>query len=390
VLLGGTRYLAILQVGPTAYIGLSPLILAGGSTADPSAPADPFGGIAGPREGEAIAEWLELRITAPDGTVSSARRTLFDRVGEATRAAGPVDPAAIPAAELVDLDPEHPGEFLPLSVARFISVATGAKAWPSPDIPDGQETLALGIPVQMYHVTRDATNAILSPDRGVAVHLAAPNVTMHSYEPVLTPDGRVSVTESLDLLHRGFGVLPVAGTTTDVPAGVLAGVTSHVAERLRGGAGQPADLAPAAPGVNVGALFEQAAADSIALRVLQGALPDDTGYPPEAAARLAEALADGWVAIAPERPVTIGDADRLGWWLVDPTTGATRDQIDDGREAVMTEYNKGVLVGGATVVAFLAVGVCIGRIYMGITNWLAESIGASVGDVPMRYLGCGG
>ena len=57
--------------GPTAYVGLSPLILAGGDAADPSAgPTCSGPSAAGPREGEAVAEWLELRITAPDGTVT--------------------------------------------------------------------------------------------------------------------------------------------------------------------------------------------------------------------------------------------------------------------------------------------------------------------------------
>jgi hypothetical protein len=355
---GDTRYVAALQVGPTTYIGLSPLIFASGDTA---ASTDPFAGM-GPGEGEAVAEWLDLRITAPDGTVSTARRTLFDRVGEVVRLAGPVDPALIPPAELVDL-PGHPHEYLPLAAARFLSVATGGKSWPSAEFPAGQEALALGIPVQMYHVTRDATNALLAPDRGVAVHLAAPNVTMHSYEPVIGPDGTIaSVTEFLDLLHRGFGAVPVSGATASVPAGLLAGVTSHVAERLRGGAGLPVDLAFGAARASVGSLFEQAAAEGIGLRVLRGVQPAGLGYPPAAAARLAEALADGWVAIVPERPVALGDGHPLGWWLVDPVTGATLDQMDDGRGAVMLEHGDIILIfaaGAWWVVAWTAMVTCI-------------------------------
>jgi Transglutaminase-like superfamily len=392
VLLGGTRYLAILQIGPTAYVGLSPLILAGGDPADPSAPADPFGGIAGPREGEAIAEWLELRITAPDGTMSTARRTLFDRIGEAARVAGSVDPTTIPPAQLLDLGPDHSDEFLPLTTARFLSVATGAKAWPTPDIPEGQEALALGIPVQMYHVARDITNAILSLDRGVAVHLAAPNVTMHSYELAAGPDGTVSITESLDLLHRSFGVLPVGGAAAGVPAGVLAGATSHVAERLRGGAGLPADLASGMPGLSVGALFERADADDIGLRVLRGSVPADLGYPPEATRRLADALADGWVAIAPERPVTMGDEERLGWWLVDPATGATVDMLDDGRGVEMAEYGLLIITGMIlTVAAFMAFR-CVAATYRNVTGLLRArrslDMPAGVGDIPLNSVRC--
>ena len=117
---------------------------------------------------------------------------------------------------------------------------------------------------------------------------------------------------------------------------MLAGVTSHVAERLRGGAGLPADLAPATPGLSVGAIFEQAVAEGVGLRVLRVPVPADLGYPPEAAAHLADALASGWVAIAPELPVRIGTEPRLGWWLVDPATSATIDMLDDGRGAELS------------------------------------------------------
>jgi hypothetical protein len=394
---GGTRYLAVLQVGATGYVGLSPLILSGGEDADASAGIDVFGPTgAGTREGEAVAEWLELRVTAPDGTVSTARRTLFDRIGAEARLLGPVDPAAIAAVELVDLDADHPAEFLPLTAAHFLSVATGAKAWPSAEFPEGQEALALGLPVQMYHVTRDATNAVLSTDRGVAIHLAAPNVTMHSYEPVPGADGRVAaVNETLDLLHRGFGGLAVEGAMASVPAGLLAGVTSHIAERVRGAAGLPADLAPSSPGISVGALFERAVAEGIGLRVLRGELPSDPGYPAAAAALLAEALAEGWVAVAPERPVQLGGDERLGWWLVDPTTGATRDQMDDGRGVEMAE---GTLV---TLLLFvfgeavgLILGACIAQISLNVRSYLEAlemqmpGAGWSAADVPIRNFAC--
>jgi hypothetical protein len=373
-LTGGVRYLTYLQVGTTALVGTTPLLLAG------DAGTDPFGGAigaAGDREGEAVAEWLDLRVTAPDGTETGTRRTLFDRIGEAARLSGLIDPAMIPAVELVDLSPDHPDEFPPLAAARFLSIAMGPKAWPAPDIPDGQEALAMGIPVQMYHVTRDVTNATLSLDRGVAVHLAAPNVVMHTYEPVRGGDDSVRLVESLDLLHRGFGTQAVSGVPATMPAGVLAGVTSHVAERLRVGAGLPADLARSAPDLSVGALFERAVTDGIGLRVLRGSPPDDLAYPPEATSRLIEALAAGWIAIAPERPVYLDGRERIGWWLVDPASGATQDQMDDGAGSVTAEHSLviGLLTSSATML--LAMGLCVAGVQVGVAGL---TIGASVYD----------
>ena len=56
-----------------------------------------------------------------------------------------------------------------------------------------------------------------------------------------------------------------------------------------------------------------------------------------ARARIAEALTAGFVVV-PERPVALGEEERVGWWLVDPATGATEDQMDDGRGTEMSEF----------------------------------------------------
>jgi len=353
MLTDGVRYQPVIQVGPRAIIGVSGLLISGD-------PTDPFstGGASG-REGEATGEWLEIRITSPDGTTTTARRTLLDRVGDMARQAGAFDPGTLPVAELVDLDADHPDEYLPLTTIRHLSIATGGTAWPEADTAAGQEGTALGFPARMYHVTRDVANATLSADRGVAIHIPAPNVVMHSYELQPDPAGPMKVTESLDLLHRSFLGRPVTGSAPAAPAGVLAGVTSHVSERLRGGAGLPTDLAPVTPGLSVGAIFEQAMIDGVALRVLQGSVPADLGYPPEAAVHLAEALASGWVAIAPERPVQVGNEPRLGWWLVDPATSATIDMLDDGRGVEMVEAIAFMVVGAGWQAQMVLLAKCL-------------------------------
>ena len=62
---------------------------------------------------------------------------------------------------------------------------------------------------------------------------------------------------------KAFDEKSFVDITADVPAGLLAGVTSHVAERLRGGAGMPADLAPPSTSISVGALFERTATEDV-------------------------------------------------------------------------------------------------------------------------------
>jgi hypothetical protein len=380
---GGVRYQPVLQVGPTAIVGVTGLLIAG----DGSGMFDTGG--AGAGDGEATAEWLDVAITAPGGRVTTARRTVFDRVGDETRSVGTVDPAAIPAAELVDLSPDQQAEYLPLKALRFLSVATGASGRPKMAATEGQEAEGLAFPVRMYHLTRDATNATMSLDRGVAVHLDTPNIVMHTYQLAPAGAGGVTSTETLDLLHRGFATLPVAGTTAAAPAGVLAGVTSHVAERLRGGEGLPADLAVPAPVVSVGALLERAAADGVGVRVLQGSVPADLGYPPAAAARLADALAAGWVAIGPEQPVSMGDDARLGWWLVDPATGATADMLDDGGGATMVDYAIAFFAALDMALVWIMLGQCIMGTASSITGFINANPGSTVGDVPIKHFACG-
>src|SRR5581483_10410938 len=51
-----------------------------------------------------------------------------------------------------------------------------------------------------------------------------------------------------------------------------------------------------------------------------------------------EALQAGRIVIVPARPVRLDGHDRIGWWLVDPNTGATADQMDDGGGSTMGEY----------------------------------------------------
>jgi len=42
--------------------------------------------------------------------------------------------------------------------------------------------------------------------------------------------------------------------------------------------------------------------------------------------------------IVPERAVDIDGGTHLGWWLVDPATGSTIDELEDGRGAGLVEY----------------------------------------------------
>ena len=63
------------------------------------------------------------------------------------------------------------------------------------------------------------------------------------------------------------------------------------------------------------------------------ALPPDVDYLEEQRVAIRTALDAGHVVVAPERGVEHAGRRRLGWWRIDPTTGAAIDERDDGRGA---------------------------------------------------------
>jgi hypothetical protein len=103
----------------------------------------------------------------------------------------------------------------------------------------------------------------------------------------------------------------------------------------------PAELAlPPGSSTGVGRVFEEADRQGIGTVVLQPGEADPTRLDigEGARIRIAEALTAGFVVVVPERPVALSGEERVGWWLVDPTAGATEDQMDDGRGVEMGEY----------------------------------------------------
>lgn len=338
----GPQYQPILLVGKDAYVGNRGIMVGGGQ-----------GGVfdsgeagTGPAEGEALAEFLEIRVTAPDGTSSVARRTLFDRVGQAARAAGTIDLASIPPVEMVAVGADGKPEFPPMTASRFLSVASGISTLASirTQAEDDDEVMPIGAGALLYHLARDAAAGTFALDRGVRPYLDGVNVAMLTVTPQPQPDGGWVLGTGYDMVHRSQATLPLTDGGEVRAPGIVAGVLSHVIERIHGGDGPDALREEGDPlPVSAGSIVEAAAATGIGLVVLRDALPGDLPYPPEVSARIAEALSAGWLAIAPAGPVPVGGRERLGWWLVDPVSGRAIDQLDDGTGATFAEYGQKLL-----------------------------------------------
>ena len=146
--------------------------------------------------------------------------------------------------------------------------------------------------------------------------------------------------------------------STPGTAQLVAGVTDHVAERFALEA--LVDEPDGPPGeVSVGAVFEAAEAQGIPTIVLRGMVPDALPYGPLATGSIDAAVAAGDVVVIPAKPVQIGGAARIGWWAVDPVTGATRDTMDDGTGAAMAEYETTVQTRLGAIKCYGALGATI-------------------------------
>jgi hypothetical protein len=341
-LTGTFNYVPALIVGNQSVQGKPVTFTTGGGVLGALSVEDSDAG--GATEGDTLGEWLEIDLKTPRGEQRIVRE-IFDRVGSAQRQLATVDPAAVAPVALVEDGPAA-GRYPPLTAVWSIGVVNGmVPAAYFGEAPQSGDQLAdLSRIVHTYHYGRDVVSQSRTPTTGFRAYRDEPNVT--AFVMAKTPTaGAVAETATFDILHRGSAVRPLAGGSGPAGAHPLLneGVLAHVIERamVEVSAVMPAELAlPAGSSTGVGRVFEEAARQGIATAVLRPgeADPARLAIGEGARALIAAALEAGLVVIVPERPVALDGQERIGWWLVDPATGATEDQMDDGRGVEMGEY----------------------------------------------------
>jgi hypothetical protein len=234
--------------------------------------------------------------------------------------------------ELVALAPDSPPDFLPAQRTHWLTVRAGT---------DGGQELAHALSrsetgnvltnvVRGYHLVLEASGAELGLPLGLRLFSNAPNLVALTVDQELGPDGQPLLRPSIDIWHRSLGAVPVADVASRFAPAIVSGVLPHVVERLM--AGEAVADPGGARARSAGALIERARLEGSGLRVLDG--PGDVAglaYPPDAMVRLRAALEEGFVAILPDGLAPVDDVEEVGWWLVDPTSGRTHDQMGDGR-----------------------------------------------------------
>jgi hypothetical protein len=338
---GSLQYVPTLLVGENGETGTPVTLGAGGGALDIFGTSE--------SDGQAIAEWLEIEVLPPDAPPRRITREVFDRIGVDRRAAGDFDLESLPPVDIIDT-PELGRTFLPLEAVWLIGVVGGRvpASYFAQDysVPDVQADMALL--VHGYHATRDVLQVEVAADRGYRWYHDEPNLTATVVVPVEIADDKYRTSASLDILHQGYGLVELDGERPAVHPEVLAGVLAHVAERVGADAG--AALAPDSPtpAGSVVQVFEEAAKAGLEIRTFTSEASDLDGLDVSdvARARIAEALAAGYVVIVPERAVDLDGTDQVGWWQVDPSTGKTFDLMENGRGAAPIGENTVIIVGG--------------------------------------------
>lgn len=378
---GSVQYIPSLLLGETVEVGAGRVTFPTG---------EGLGGVFSDtgtgNEGDTLGEWLELTFSSPDRPPTTATREIFDRVGYAERAGGPFDVAAIPPVEFVDLDAESPQEYLPLRSIWSIGIAGCSVPWgffqQDPAVSDIFSDL--GYVSHGYHFVRDALAIEVAADRGYRYFPDAANAIAFVITPVDVAADVPVLDLRLDILHRSSSAVPYESATATGDPRIIAGVLSHVAERITSAGGKnPADGA-AEKTVGVGRLFEEAGRLGIPLLVVgpdgEGASTLDVSE--RAHARIAAANASGLVVIVPERAIEFEGESLSGWWLVDPATGAVADEMEDGRGVEGGEYSLPLTAEARAINSFVRLAGCIGKyaIYASALLGAASEIGNATGS----------
>ena len=295
-------------------------------------------------EGELTAEWLEFTILVPGEQPKIVRRELFDILGPATRSSGDFSNfrmdddkrLARSAGEMIEteilIQPSWPA-------SEFVADLTAQLALTNKPVldefardpfgkapPNSMELFSkmTGIagPAYLYSMLRSEV-VMTSP----SVFVDRPQVVAQHSMLTRAAPGELTSRTALDVVENGIGVDPFGPDAFSVR--LLQGIADTNAEALAlGEEGRR----------NVGEAFAQTLDNEDWTVLFPGDEKKVEGLSlaPDLAARILADLAAGYAVVSP--PGTAPDAQRAGWWRIDPSTGATLGMGEQGWGAVLVEY----------------------------------------------------
>ena len=301
-------------------------------------------------EGEPLGEWIEVTVSSPDGSQTSASREVFDRVGYVARQQNEISIDKIAPIETVDV--EGVGKtYPPLLAIHGLAVVSSVvpAASLATVLPEDAQLDQIGANVHGLHLLRDRFSASFAPQHGYRFFPDRPNVSAMIYG-FQGSDPASGVVIQSDLLIRSSAAISIKGESPSTVPGLFAGALAHVAERnsVETGWTQPlieAGIFPnstVTPGMSVGRIFELAKEQSITIDVVapssEGSIPENLPGSDEAKLRMKTALDAGLIVVVPKQAVSIAGETMIGWWEIDPKTGVAVDRLENGRGATLGGY----------------------------------------------------
>jgi hypothetical protein len=296
-------------------------------------------------ESFATAEWIDFEIRVPGVPIRTLRRPVFDLLGPARRSAGSADFdgndeslrlqrfEALRSQTDILLQPcDFTAEYLVhLALAGILAERASFKELAGERDASRARELASEILGRM----------ISSPLPDVALwrsvlgrqhwewFIDQPNILSYRISLPVVDASRVAVNELIDFAANPTGIRWGSGSPS-FETRLRQGVADTVAEMLALGS----DLSEAANTASIFAMLTGVDGDH------QMALARDTAsvralsWPPDETARLMADISAGYVAVVPKNAVTLHGRERVGWWRIDPSSGATIGVMDTGYHAV--------------------------------------------------------
>ena len=304
---------------------------------------DEGGPIIGAADGETVAVWLVVEIASPDAAPIVVERALLDRLPATDRATGIFIPESVTpitvATNLMGEEVLH--EFTALTIVQVECAGI-----PSQHIVAKLQNQLMFGPLEALGpglaAIRNGLGLDMETGAGVWSYPSGPNVTAFTFQAVAPDTAEGELMISADILHRQRASIPLANETVSdtVHPLVLSGVLNAVAEEILlapGTRGETGEASAIAPQPSIGAIFRHAVDTGVGI-VVVSTIEDLTSVSidPASAALISAAIQNGAIVVVPEQPVDLDGAPFTGWWIVDPLTGRTWDQLQNGRGSALT------------------------------------------------------
>lgn len=345
-------------------------IAGAGGAASMTGFADALGGGGAPAS-SLTAEWLDYEIHVPGEAPLRIRRPVFDVLGPTARSAKVADFDANTNDRLVERC-----QALLSTTGIFLQTSDLSSAFVTHLMTKG--IAANKSAIEALSRERDKAKArVMATDILGRIETWGPLPVLALWRAKLNEQPRTSFIDKPNVLNYRVGAPAVNADRVAVqemidvasnPTGVIWGAGQGDFEvRLRQGVADTVAEMAALGGnfsttENTAALFAKAgdsAEHGIVIRPHDADALHRLHWPEDATARLGADVQAGFIAVALREPISVDDRQRVGWWRIDPNSGAAIGVMDSG-------FNTAVAEKSETEVEVM-------QLRNALRNWLADN-----------------